>query len=110
MTNAPLEAHCQNGATQCTAQEYALLAYLNYKIDSLNNLSLRGEFYNDEKGQRTGYTTRYFNQAFGWQHWFSPSVEIRPEIAWYHSLDQAAFDNGTKHEVVVVSSDLTWHF
>lgn len=109
-TNRPNEAICPSGLTECTAREWALLAFLNYKFSPLDNLSLRGEFYDDINGQRTGFATRYTDLAVGWQHWFSPQVEIRPEIAWYHSLDKAAFDNGTKHAIAIVSGDVIWHF
>ncbi|WP_152428350.1 outer membrane beta-barrel protein [Methyloferula stellata] len=110
MVNPPLEAHCPIGQVQCTAKEWSILAYLNYKITPMDNFTWRAEFFNDENGQRTGTATRYTNVAFGLQHWFSPSVEIRPEIAWYHSLDNPAFDHGTQHFLTVVSSDLIWHF
>ena len=68
---------------------------LNYQFSALDNISLRGEFYDDINGQRTGFATAYNNWALGWQHWLSPQVELRPEIAWYHSLNAPAFDNGT---------------
>jgi hypothetical protein len=71
---------------------------------------LRGEFYDDINGQRTGFAPRYTDLALGWQHWFSPQVESRPEIAWYHSLDKLAFDNGLKHAIAIVSGDAIWHF
>jgi hypothetical protein len=123
-SNPPFEAQCSSNpnVTKCTAGALGMVSYLNYKISSLDNLSLRMEYYDDYQGQRTGYKTRYFNQAIGWQHWFSPSIELRPEIAWYHSLDTAAFNNnpwnynmgipqpGAKHEDVIVSTDLTWHW
>jgi hypothetical protein len=76
----------------------------------MDNLTWRAEFFNDLQGQRTGTQTRYTNLAFGWQHWFSPQVELRPEIAWYHALDNPAFDNGTKHSLAIASMDLIWHF
>jgi len=111
--NTPNEAVCPyelSGQTQCTAREWAVLAYLNYQFSPLDNVSLRGEFYNDINGQRTGYATRYNNYALGWQHWFSPQIEIRPEMAYYHSLDKPAFDNGTRHAIGVASMDLIWHY
>jgi hypothetical protein len=110
MANPPFEAHCPAGQLECTAKEWSALAYLNYKLSPMDNVSLRGEFYDDITGQRTGYATRYTNIALGLQHWFSPSIELRPEIAWYHALDAAAFDNGTKHAIAIASMDLTWHF
>ena len=108
--NPPLEAHCQPGQTQCRAQAYAFLGYLNYKVTSLDNITLRAEFYNDLQGQRTGFATRYTEETVGYQHWFSPSIELRPEIAFYQSYDASAFDLGTKHRLAVASSDLIVHF
>jgi len=109
-TNAPNEAVCPSDLTRCTAHVWGVVAFLNYKFSPLDNLTLRGEFYDDVNGQRTGYATSYNNWALGWQHWFSPQVEIRPEIAFYHALDKPAFDNGTKHAITVISGDVIWHF
>jgi hypothetical protein len=97
--NMPGLAFCSNpAALTCTARVYTAVAYLNYSWDSLNNLSIRPEFYFDEEGQRTGTATRYANFAVGWQHWFSPQIEMRPEVAYYHSLNAPAF-NGNCNQV-----------
>ena len=66
--------------------------YLNYKPTPLDNISWRGEFYDDKQGQRTGTKTRYVETGLGWQHWFSPQIEIRPEFTYYKSLDAFAFN------------------
>jgi hypothetical protein len=50
------------------------------------------------------------NLAIGWQHWFSPSVTFRPEVAWYDALDAKAFDNGKKDTTTVLAADIIWHF
>src|ERR1700683_5335504 len=63
------------------ARVVTFLAYLNYKVSPLDNISFRPEFYNDMEGQRTGVKTRYVDFGIGWQHWFSPQIEIRPE--WF---------------------------
>jgi hypothetical protein len=109
-TNRPNEAHCPNGELSCTARTYSMVSYLNYQFSPLDNISLRGEFMDDIDGWRTGTATAYNNWAIGWQHWFSPQVEVRPEVAWYHALNAPAFDNGNKHAITVVSGDLIWHF
>jgi hypothetical protein len=109
-TNAPLLAACGNNQTSCTANEYGLLAYWNYRLGTFDNISLRTEFYNDMKGQRTGFATRYVDVGLGWQHWFGPQVEVRPEVTYYRSLDTAAFDNGTASHLVFVGGDVIWHF
>ncbi|MEJ0092517.1 MAG: outer membrane beta-barrel protein [Methylocella sp.] len=110
LINPPNEAVCAANQMSCTAREYAALSYLNYRWSDMDNLTWRAEYYNDLNGQRTGFATQYVNFAFGWQHWFSPQVEIRPEIAWYNALDKPAFDNGTKHALTIASMDLIWHY
>jgi Putative beta-barrel porin-2, OmpL-like. bbp2 len=123
--NAPFFAQCNPSQVTCTAQSYAALFYLNYKFSPRDNISLRGEFYDDMEGQRTGTKTRYLNWALGWQHWLSPQVELRPEIAYYHSLDANAFNGNfnavpasagggiippNKNFEWIAAMDLIWHF
>ncbi len=117
--NAPFGANCHSAtALWCTTTEQTALAYLNYRISGLDNISWRAEFVNDVNGQRTGTATRYLGLAIGEQHWFSPQIELRPELAYYHSFDAAAF-NGvpsyatpvpTSHNAVIGSADIIWHF
>jgi hypothetical protein len=122
--NSPNLAQCGNtNAPDCTARMYTALFYLNYSPNKLDNISLRGEFYNDMNGQRTTVKTRYVSAGLGWQHWFSPQVELRPEVVWYHSLDANAFNgnfnaapNGAvvivpnRNYDVIASMDMIWHF
>jgi hypothetical protein len=116
--NAPNFAQCANpNAATCTAEVQTFLAYLNYSPNKLNNFSLRLEWFDDMQGQRTGTKTRYANAGLGWQHWFSPQVEIRPEVSVYHSLDAPAFNGNAnagiapnKSTAVIGSMDLIVHF
>jgi Putative beta-barrel porin-2, OmpL-like. bbp2 len=123
LLNGPFGAWCHVGHTYCTSNEFSLLAYLNYSWNPLDNLSLRAEFFNDNSGQRTGVRDQYLNYAIGWQHWFSPTVMIRPEVAVYNALQRKAFNrNGqgnigspdaggpTAMSEAIVSADLIWHF
>ena len=121
--NGPFGAWCRTGAS-CTSQEYAMVSYLNYTPNPLNNISFRLEFFNDMSGQRTGIKDKYLNYAVGWQHWFSPTITFRPEIAVYNALDRKAFNrNGqgnissapgaggaTAMSELVASADVIWHF
>jgi hypothetical protein len=117
LANGPFGAYCKSGAF-CTSQEYAALAYLNYQVGPLDNISWRVEFFNDMSGQRTGIKDRYLNYAVGWQHWFSPTIMVRPEIAVYNALDRASFNrmgqgnvtSATAMSELVASMDLIWHF
>ncbi len=128
--NAPGTAQCSNAAAvTCTARVWASVMYLNYKASPLDNLSLRMEYYHDEEGQRTGVATRYGEVGLGWQHWFSPQVEIRPEVTYYRSFNAAAFNGNcnqpntagptpnlqpctpaNKAYQWVGAMDLIWHF
>jgi hypothetical protein len=84
----------------------------------MDNISWRAEYFDDLNGQRTGTRTPYFNYGVGWQHWFSPTVELRPEVAFYNSLHAPAFQTaapllggvGTKSHIGMFSMDLLWHY
>jgi hypothetical protein len=115
--NAPSMAFCNNATNlTCTPRATGLTAYLNYSWNALNNLSFRPEIYWDNQGFRTGTPTTYHNFAIGWQHWLSPQIEMRPEIAYYHA-GAAAF-NGNSNEGIaanktsqtILSGDVIWHF
>jgi hypothetical protein len=116
--NAPNMAQCANpNVLTCTAQVFTTVMYLNYQFSPLDNISFRPEFYDDMQGQRTGTKTRYVDFGLGWQHWFSPQVEIRPEVTYYRSLDAPAFNGNfnagivpTKKDALIAAADLIWHF
>jgi hypothetical protein len=102
----------------CSSDTQTFLVYLNYSPNKLNNISLRAEYFNDPNGQRTGVPTAYTEGALSWQHWLSPQIEFRPEIAYYRSINNAAFNsNGAEATVfpnrnwaVVAASDVIIHF
>jgi len=116
--NAPGLAQCSSATVfACTASVQTYLAYLNYKASPLDNISYRIEFYDDKQGQRTGVKTRYVETGIGWQHWFSPQIEIRPEVSYYRSLDANAFNGNsnlgiapTKNFALIGSADIIIHF
>ena len=116
--NAPGAALCKSpvGLT-CNASWTATTAYLNYKATALDNISYRAEFFDDKEGQRTGTKTRYVETGIGWQHWFSPQIEIRPEFTYYKSLDAFAFNGNpnmgiaaTRNYALIGSADIIIHF
>jgi Putative beta-barrel porin-2, OmpL-like. bbp2 len=116
--NAPNIAQCNNAAVlTCTASTQTFLTYVNYSPNKLNNFSMRLEYYDDMEGQRTGTKSRYLDVAGSWQHWLSPQIEMRPEIAYYKSLDAPAFNGNsnagiapTRSYSVIGAADLIIHF
>ena len=116
--NAPNLAQCRDVTViRCRATAWGTVTYINYSPDPLNNFSIRPEFYWDPQGQRTGTATRYGNFAVGWQHWFSPQIEVRPEVAYYHAFNAAAFNGNAnagiaanKRSQTILSGDVIFHF
>jgi hypothetical protein len=115
--NAPSMAYCANSAAlTCTTRSTGMTAYLNYSPNALDNFSIRPEIYKDPQGQRTGTPTTYHNFALGWQHWLSPQIEMRPEIAYYHA-GMAAFNGNSnlgiaanKTSETILSGDIIFHW
>ena len=109
--NQPGLAHCSSAsAIRCNAYAVGAVAYINYSPDALNNFSFRPEIYYDPQGQRTGTPATYYEFTVGWQHWFSPQIEVRPELGYYHSDGANAFNVGRKNYTVIGASDIIWHF
>jgi hypothetical protein len=116
--NGPFGAQCSTPAVlTCTAEFQTALMYLNYKPDPLDNISYRAEFVDDKQGQRTGVKTRYIETGIGWQHWFSPQIEMRPEVSYYKALDNFAFNGNPNFGIppdrkyaIIGSADIIIHF
>jgi len=116
--NAPNLANCHNPKElTCRAEAYGAVAYLNYQLSPLDNISFRPEYYDDAQGQRTGTKARYVNFGLGLQHWLSPQIEFRPEIDWDRSIDAKAFNGNSnagiapdKNYTVMVAADAIVHF
>jgi hypothetical protein len=101
----------------CTTDAQTMLLYVNYSPNKLNNFSFRTEYFNDPNGQRTGVATAYTEAGLSWQHWFSPQIELRPEIAYYRSLNNPAFNGNAAEGIaanrdwaVIASGDIIIHF
>ena len=116
--NSPFLAQCANSALlSCTAEVRAALTYVNYRVSALDNISYRLEYFDDMQGQRTGTKTAYLETGIGWQHWFSPQIEIRPEVSFYKSLNGFAFNGNSnlgvpanKNTAIIGAADIIIHF
>ena len=94
----------------CYAPDYAIVNYLERQLSAHDYLSIRNEYFNDIRGQRTGFKTQYTEHLFGWGHWVGTSVLFRPEIRFERAYDQPAYDNGTKKNQFTFSSDVLFFF
>jgi hypothetical protein len=103
-------AFCSAGEQRCFAPEWATVNYVEHEFSKRSYLSIRNEFVDDMKGQRTGYKTKYSEHLLSWGYWFGSTVLFRPEIRYERSYDEAAYDNGTKKNQFIVAGDVTYHF
>jgi hypothetical protein len=118
--NAPNLVYCGNAdELTCSVQAYGFVSYLNYTPDALNNFTFRPEYYWDPQGWRTGTgaNTHYMDFTLGWQHFFSPQLEIRPEISYWQSIGVKAFNAsppqgiaGNKKATAMFAADAILHF
>ena len=103
-------AFCHPGQLRCYAPETAIANYVEYEHDKKNYFSVRNEYVDDIRGQRTGYQTKYSEHMIGWGHWIGSTVLFRPEIRVEHSYDLPAYDLGTKTTQFTAAGDVIYHF
>jgi hypothetical protein len=94
----------------CYAPDWAILNYIEYQIGPHNYISIRNEFFDDLKGQRTGVKNRYTEQMFNWGHWVGTTILFRPEIRYEHAFDNPVYQVGTKKTQFSVAGDILWFF
>jgi len=104
------EAICNLGQLRCFAPEWAVVNYLQKEFSTKNYISIRNEFLDDAKGQRTGFKTRYSEETIMWGHWIGTTILFRPELRFEHAYDSAAYDNGTKANQVTFAGDVIFRF
>lgn len=94
----------------CFAPEWAIVNYTEKQLSRHNYLSIRNEFFDDMRGQRTGFRTPYTEHAIGWGHWVGTTVLFRPELRFERSYDVPAYDNGTRKNQFMLAGDVIYFF
>ena len=103
-------AACHPGILRCTAPEYAVVNFLQFERGPHSFFSLRTDFLNDKKAQRTGYQTRYSEETLSWTHWIGTTIQFRPELRYDHAWDRDAYNDGTRRNQLTLATDLIYHF
>jgi len=103
-------AYCTAGEIRCFAPEWAAVNYVEKQLNPKNYLSIRSDFLDDMKGQRTGYKTRYVEETLMWGHWAGSTVLLRPEIRFDRAIDRAAYDSGTRKSQFQLAMDVIFKF
>ncbi|MGA2877828.1 MAG: outer membrane beta-barrel protein [Bryobacteraceae bacterium] len=110
ITNAD-GAWCKTAAQlTCYAPEWTILNYTNRQLKSHDFISLRDEFFDDLRGQRTGIKGRYIEDGISWNHWIGSTLVFRPELRWEHNFDNLAYDGATRHSQFMFAADVIWFY
>jgi hypothetical protein len=94
----------------CYAPEWAVLNYVEKQVTPKDYLTVRNEYFDDMKGQRTGFKSRYTEHMIGWGHWIGTTLLFRPELRFERSYDVPAFDNGTKRNQLTLAGDVIFFY
>ena len=104
-------AFCKNTVeVTCFAPDDALVNYVEKEFSKHDYLSIRNEYFDDLRGQRTGFKSLYTEHAVGFGHWIGTTVLFRPELRYERSYDVPAYDNGTKKNLLMFASDVIFFF
>lgn len=104
-------AWCNNtNELTCFAPEWSTVGYVNYQFDKKNFISVRNEYFDDIRGQRTGFKTRYTEHMISWNHWIGSTIVFRPELRYDYAYDTPAFNNGTKRGQLMFAGDMIFFY
>jgi hypothetical protein len=104
-------AYCNNPSElTCFAPEWSTVAYVTYQISKKDFVTVRNEYFDDIRGQRTGYKTAYTEHMLGYNHWIGTTIVFRPELRYEHSYDSPSFNNGTKKSQLMFAGDMIWFY
>jgi hypothetical protein len=75
-------------ATQltCFAPEWAVVNYVEKPLSKRDYFTIRNEYMDDMRGQRTGFKTKYSEHLIGWGHWIGSTILFRPELRFEGSF------------------------
>lgn len=94
----------------CFAPEWAVVNYLEKQFNPHNYLTIRSEYFDDMRGQRTGFKSRYTEHELAWGHWVGTTVLFRPELRYERAYDVPVYQNGTKKSQLTFAGDMIWFF
>jgi hypothetical protein len=91
------------------AAAYGAVNYTELQLSDRDYVTVRNEYWNDTRGERTGFATAYTSHTLGYCHHFSEWLQVRPEVAYWRS-DHPSFDNGTRRNQFTATFDVILRF
>src|SRR5215468_6967423 len=92
------------------APEWSVLNYTMFRLAPNTFFTVRNEYFKDKVGSRTGFATDYSEHSIGITWWPSKLITIRPELRFDHSYADRAYNNGTRHNQLVFTTDMIFHY
>jgi hypothetical protein len=89
---------------------YGLLNYTMFQTSKRDYITLRNEWWKDERGMRAGFRGNYTSHTIGWSHQFNDVVMIRPEVGYYRDWTKKAFDLGKRNGIALGGFDVIFRF
>jgi len=89
---------------------FGVLNYTLFQLSKRDYFTVRNEWWDDSRGERTGFATNYSSHTIGISHQFNDLMMIRPEIGYYHSYNVPAFNLGKSNNLIMYGFDYTIRF
>lgn len=93
-----------------TSLTYGTVNYTMFQFSPKDFITVRNEYWRDERGERSGFPGTYSSHAIGLTHTFTPELQFRPEIGYYRNWTMPAFDLGTRKGMLLAGFDVTLRF
>jgi hypothetical protein len=84
--------------------------YINKQTNAHDFVTLRNDFLNDKKGQRTGVAGRVSEWTVAYNHWIGTTIQFRPELRFDHTWDRPMFNYAAKRSQFTAATDVVFHF
>jgi hypothetical protein len=114
---APLLLTNPNGAVcnhdyevTCYAPDWSSVNYLSPQVGKKDALIFRNEYFDDMRGQRTGFRTGSSEHGISWNHWVGTTLVFRPELRYEVAYDAPAYDSRLKRHQFMFAADMIWFF
>jgi hypothetical protein len=89
---------------------YGTVNYTMFHLSARSFITIRNEWWKDERGMRSGFPGNYTSHAIGLTYNFTPELQVRPEIGYYRNWNEPAFDLGTRQGMFLAGVDVTLRF
>jgi len=93
-----------------TSLTYGILNYTMIQVAPRDFITVRNEWWRDERGMRSGFAGHYSSHTIGLAHQLNDVVMIRPEAGYYHNYTRPTFGLGTEKGMFMVGTDVTLRF